>query len=427
MKTKMLILVGIAVCAILLASPVLATAGYSKIYGNANEDDVLDMRDVTYIKLVIFGKKPATTFADANNDGKISMLDIGQTKLIILGKEKMLTLVDQADRTVTVPRPVERVVAPSLDAVRGIVALDTCDKLVGISQTVLKYAELYPRKEYVDLACPELLKCPAVGSGYGQENLEVIVSLKPDVIITRSNVDTIQENTGIPVVCDSYGLTYEEMFEPIELIGTLLDKEEEAEELISLCEEKIDKVREVTSQIPEEEKPKVYLSTRAHTRLPSMGGFTRTLTTYEPLDVAGGINVAKDCGPSGKKYILDVSKEQIIAWNPDIILLTRHSLNEEAVFPVEAILADPDLQTVNAVKNESVYYVMNIYFSGVPQTKNIANALYLAKIFYPNKFEYLDLEKEGNEIFEAFYGADGFFTLFAGDTVWLREYLDSQK
>jgi iron complex transport system substrate-binding protein len=94
MKKKTLVLVGMAIGIVLLTSPALACAGYSKIYGNANEDEVLDMRDVTYIKLVIFGKKPATTFADANNDGKISMLDIGQTKLIILGKEKMLTLVD---------------------------------------------------------------------------------------------------------------------------------------------------------------------------------------------------------------------------------------------------------------------------------------------------------------------------------------------
>ena len=107
MKKKIAILMGIAVCAILLTSPAFASAGYSKIYGNANEDDVLDMRDVTYIKLVIFGKKPATDLADANYDGKISMLDIGQTKLIILGKEKKLTLVDLADRTVTVPRPIE--------------------------------------------------------------------------------------------------------------------------------------------------------------------------------------------------------------------------------------------------------------------------------------------------------------------------------
>ena len=86
MKKRIAILIGIAVGALLLTSPVLTSAGHSKIYGNANEDEILDMRDVTYLKQVIFGKEPETTLTDANYDGKISMLDIGQTKLIILGK-----------------------------------------------------------------------------------------------------------------------------------------------------------------------------------------------------------------------------------------------------------------------------------------------------------------------------------------------------
>ena len=53
------------------------------IYGNANEDDTIDMRDVTYIKLVIFGKKPETDLCDANYDGRVSMLDVVQTLSLI--------------------------------------------------------------------------------------------------------------------------------------------------------------------------------------------------------------------------------------------------------------------------------------------------------------------------------------------------------
>jgi competence protein ComGC len=34
------------------------------IYGNANEDDTIDMRDLTYVKLIFFGKKPETELAD---------------------------------------------------------------------------------------------------------------------------------------------------------------------------------------------------------------------------------------------------------------------------------------------------------------------------------------------------------------------------
>ena len=102
MKTKILGLVGIVVvlCSVLLvALPTIAADQTTQkasatalgddfvleIYGNANEDDTIDMRDTTYLKLVIFGKKPKTELADANNDGKISMLDVGQAKVIILG------------------------------------------------------------------------------------------------------------------------------------------------------------------------------------------------------------------------------------------------------------------------------------------------------------------------------------------------------
>ncbi|RJS80785.1 hypothetical protein CW713_07240, partial [Methanophagales archaeon] len=207
MKKKNAILIGIAICTILLTSPVLASAGYSKIYGNANEDDTIDMRDTTYIKLVIFGKNPATTFADANYDGKISMLDIGQTKLIILGKEKQLTLVDMADRTVTIPRPVERVVPAGIkEGVRALIQLGATDKIVGINNYVKKYAFEKPSTYWSPIreAAPELKDLPDVG-GYRNPNMEVILSLKPDVVFEYASIpdiaDTIQENTGIPVIC----------------------------------------------------------------------------------------------------------------------------------------------------------------------------------------------------------------------------------
>jgi iron complex transport system substrate-binding protein len=172
MNTKILVLIGIAMCAILLTSPALASAGYSKIYGNANEDDVLDMRDVTYIKLVIFGKKPATTFADANYDGKISMLDIGQTKLIILGKEKKLTLIDMADRIVTVPRPLERIVSTFPEETRVIVEVGGVDKLVGVSSYLIM--DNYAPNFIMLTAYPQLKELPGVGS-YREPNLEQIV------------------------------------------------------------------------------------------------------------------------------------------------------------------------------------------------------------------------------------------------------------
>jgi iron complex transport system substrate-binding protein len=48
------------------------------------------------------------------------------------------------------------------------------------------------------------------------------------------------------------------MFEQIELIAKVLEKDEEAEDIISYFKEELDKVTEVTSEIPDSERPRVY-------------------------------------------------------------------------------------------------------------------------------------------------------------------------
>ena len=399
MKKKMAVLIGIAICAMLLTSPVLASAGYSKIYGNANEDDVLDMRDVTYIKLVIFGKKPATTFADANYDGKISMLDIGQTKLIILDREKQLTLVDQADRAVTVPRPIERIVLVGmLNSLRILVQLGSADKIVATS-TVAGYIYDDPgRSEYfspLHKAAPELGELPRID--YRDPPLEFIVTLKPDVVIsygtTYSNPNTIQERTGIPTVA-IVGAGGDLGFESHRLIGKVVGREEEAEELISYANEKLAEITEVTSQIPDNEKPTVLV----------LWGLD-PLVRYDPIETAGGINVAKDCvGASGGK--VQVSKEQIIAWDPDIIFRGSPGKNYPSI---GKIISDPDFQTLNAVKNDTVYRHKGCMIGWDPVTVT-TEAFYFAKIIHPETFKDLDVEETCNEIMERFYGVDGLYT-----------------
>ena len=396
MKKKILALVGIAVCMMLVASPVLASAGYSKIYGNANEDDILDMRDVTYIKLVIFGKKPATTLADANYDGKISMRDVGQTKLIILGKEKEITLVDQADRAVTVPRPIERIVLVGmLNSLRILVQLDAADKIVATS-TVAGYIYDEPArsKNFSPLhrAAPELGELPRID--YRDPSLEVILTLKPDVILSYgaySDPDAIQESTGIPTICSGKSAGGDLSFEQHRLLGKIVGREEEAEELISYVNEELDKLTEVTSQIPDNEKPTVLV----------LWAFD-PLVRYDPIEIAGGINVAKDCvGASGGK--VQVSKEQIIAWNPDIIFKyhTKAALEE--------ITSDPAFQTINAVKNDTVYPHKGCMIGWDAATVT-TEAFYFAKLFHPETFKDLDVEKKGNEIMERLYGVDGLYT-----------------
>jgi len=376
-----------------------------EIYGNANEDDTIDMRDVTYIKLVIFGKKPSTEFCDANYDGRVSMLDVVQTKLIIVGKEGELTLRDCAKRVVTVSKPVKHVVSVSIDDLRTLCALGAVDKIVARSYYVDKYAEtLIPVVAY-----PEIKEIPSVGS-YTEPNLELIVSLEPDVIFMYGGseryvdaANSVQEKTGIPVVCIYHRteMGYDFSLRAFRIMGWVLGKEEQerAEELIAYTAEKVRELTDITSRIPESEKPRVYFFS-AH----RASFIERAIPCYQPIDIAGGINVA---GELPTCSVTEVSIEQIIKWNPDIILV--HCFSKEPKITVESILSDPRLQTVNAVKNKRVYYTKGFYIGWDPAS-GLAEAYYLAKIFHPDIFKDLDVEAVGNEIFKEFYGVDGLYT-----------------
>ena len=74
------------------------------IFGNANEDETINMQDVTYTELIILEYRDKTQLADAKYDGRINMQDVTQIELIILGREKEITVLDSADRTVTIGR-----------------------------------------------------------------------------------------------------------------------------------------------------------------------------------------------------------------------------------------------------------------------------------------------------------------------------------
>ena len=419
-KRFMLAEIAILLCSMLLAAtlPAIAAGQIANtaedeftlgVYGNANEDDIIDMRDSTYIKLVIFGKKPATTLADANYDEKISMLDVGQTKLIILGKEKKLTIIDQADRTVTVNMPVERVVTLFPSVMRIIVHLGAVDKIVGVSERTHNYGE----NMVAVTAYPELEELTCAGN-YNDPNLETLVTLKPDVIFMYGGAsdvaDATQEKVGIPVVCLNPSPTGGEFsapggpFDTWRLAGIALGEKERvrAEELISYCNEEIEKVSEITSEIPVSEKPTVYFC-HAH----SASDITRAVTSYDPLNLAGGINMAAEIRPDSGSVVMDISKEQIIKWNPDIILI--HSFSKEPTLSIEKVLSDPTLQTVNAVKDKEINYTKGWYIGWDPAT-GLTECFYMGKLFHPTVFKDLDVEEEGNEILERFYGVDDLYT-----------------
>lgn len=401
----------IAMLMMLLASSMLLTVASAaeddftlKVFGNANVDEAIDEEDVEYVQGIIEGTNEETELADANCDGQIDENDITQIELIIAGKETDLTLIDMADRTVTISMPVERVVPAGLkDDFRTLIQLGAADKIVGINNYVKDYAYEKPATYWAPErdAAPELGDLPVVG-GYTNPNIEIIASLKPDVVFEYAPIpdvaDAIQDKIGVPVVCVQ---SSQFDFDMLRITGLITGTEERAEELISYAGEKTEDITEITSEIPESEKPKVYCISGCS----GVAEITKTWGRYDPINIAGGINVAEEYVTSSGSVM--VSKEQILAWNPDIILI--HGVSPPHAISIEDVLSDPDLQTVNAVKNRDVQYTKGYAIGWDPAT-GLAECYYMAKLFHPDLFEDLDEEEIGDEILEEFYGVEGLYT-----------------
>jgi len=379
----------------------LASEDYTlQIYGNANEDDTVDMRDVTYIKLVIFGKKPETELCDANYDGRISMLDVVQTKLIIVGKEGELTIVDSANRTVTVKKPVKKIVTLTVASTESIKILKAQDKVVG----VVKYVK--DNKKFF----PELSKLPSVGTWYEGVDYEKIFELDPDIVITYTGYTPELEDklkpAGIAVVrLDLYKPI--KVIEEIEELGYILDKKEEAKKFIDFYEGVMETIKERVEGISEKDKPRVYHEFYTDYAGWSSGGWDMMIT------IAGGINIIAELPGGYGGYVEKIDKEWVVEQNPDIIIRDVYYPIPGGGYEVddpsglkaerEAIMNRPELAGVTAVKEGRVYAIAWDFCDTI---KHFIGIAYMAKWFHPELFEDLDPKSIHQEYLTRFQGLD---------------------
>ena len=367
------------------------------VYGNANEDDTIDMRDLTYVKLIFFGKKPETELADAKYDGKINPLDFIQIKLIIVGKEKELTIVDDVGRIVTVKKPIKRVVVLSGDSARALRSLKATDKVIGVSSFFAKHHPLF---------FPELSKLPSVGSGF-KPDIEKVLELEPDLVLTYAKYpspeefdDKLPENIKV-LHLYLYGVCgTEPLIENLKKLGYIFEKKKEAEAIIDFYEEFYSKINKRVEKLSENEKPRVHIEYGYLTK--DYHAIGKDTGPDNACTMAGGINIA-----DFTRY-KTVDPEWVAIQNPDIIISvvsrTGYEYDDPSETDMEAIreriMNRPELAKVRAVKDGKVYSIAHKMTYG----QNFIGSIYLAKWFHPELFEDLDPEAVHKEYLEKFQG-----------------------
>ena len=99
-------------------------------------------------------------------------------------------------------------------------------------------------------------------------------------------------------------------------------------------------------------------------------------------------------------YWAEVSYEQILAWNPQYIVLAS-----DASYTVEDVLADPNLEGCAAVENGNVIQIpgdAEAWDSPVPG--GILGAVWLSSELHPEECPQADSEAVIHEFYETFYG-----------------------
>lgn len=310
-------------------------------------------------------------------------------------EEGTRTIVNIDGTTITVPAKVERVAALFGPSYEKVFVLGAEDKIVANGDF---HIDGWP---WSNVIYKRLDEVPGVPHAHTQLNIEEIVKLDPDVVFYWANPDEIAklESVGIAAVPSASTGSFEDVKNMLMVYAQVLGPEEEAiaREYAGYFDEKVKMITDVTSQIPAEERPRVYF---ANQEILWTAGKSSDIP--EVIELAGGNCVHKDLEGGGK---MEIGLEQFVQWNPEYVFVDHagSSGNAPAEEVVKELVADDRFQEVAAVKNDKVFICPTGVFFWDAGVQKILMLQWMAQELYPDKFPDLDMKTELKYFYDKFY------------------------
>ena len=255
-----------------------------------------------------------------------------------------LEVVDQKNRTIQFDNPVKRVVSIPIPAPSMFMAIDGyADKLVGVHQLT----KTAMKGRFMGRLFPEVLQLPSdfVGGGFNfMPNVERVLSLKPDLVFQWGNYgDEIFDpltNAGLNVAAIKIR-NEQDTREWIRIMSTVLGKEDKALKMVNWREETMRAVKANSSKIEKKKNILYFRLFRNNLQVAGKG-------TYNDfyINLVGGVNPA-----AGNKGFYNVTPEQVVAWNPDIVLMNGF----EPKLSPKNYIEHPVFSVTDAAINKTVY------------------------------------------------------------------------
>lgn len=294
---------------------------------------------------------------------------------------------DSAGRKVELPKQIDRI-APSGGLAQAALFAIAPDKLVGISTRWKDSALPYVGEKYREL--------PVFGQFYGMKNFnkEAVLAAKAQVIIDVGerkasiveDMDQIQAALGIPVIFIEARLDNTD--EAYRTLGKILGRDKEGDELAAYCHAAYARSKALSEKV--EKKPRVLY----------VGGAQGSMAVVKDSFHAQVVdlladNVAAATQPT-EGSMTQVSKEQILAWNPDVLLLAAEAEPDLAALP---------WRELRAVHARSVWRVPSEPYDWMgrpPSVNRFMGLSWLAARLYPEESG-IDLQEEMKRYYRLFY------------------------
>jgi iron complex transport system substrate-binding protein len=241
---------------------------------------------------------------------------------------------------------------------------------------------------------PAMEKAATTFAANGDNSMEELIKAKPDLVFLtkmHANAEAISR-MGYTVVelsfSDFPGLR-KCVLTTAEVLGG--EAKAKAEKYVAYLDSNIKKIQQVTQTIPNNKKPKVLHITSLSPV--TVSGSNMMMDAW--IKLCGGVNAAV-----GVENSKQVSTEQILSWNPDIIIYAGTSIEIKE----QDVLSDPALKNTKAGRNKRIYInPKGLFFWDRYSAEEALQIQWAAQKFYPDKFKSFDEIEETIYFYKSFF------------------------
>ncbi|MBG3128936.1 ABC transporter substrate-binding protein [Proteus mirabilis] len=295
------------------------------------------------------------------------------------------------NQSITVPDSPERV-ATSWNAQNAILAmLGAGDKIVSTTdlvKTIPFFTEIVPA-----------IKTASISSKGNNDtlNIETLIVSQPQIFFATGKLSDAQmsalKNAGISVALLKSG-SMDALLERTLITGEILGSSSHqlAKDYLVYFQRNKALVKNAVSEVSANKPIKVYHAFGSPLRTSGAPSLN-----HDWIALAGGVNVAEHWFDNVPSRAGDVSLEQVIHANPDVIV-TMYARD------TEIIKNAPEWQSITAVREGRVYTnPKGLFWWCRETTEEALQFLWLATVLYPEQTAHIDIRKETQQFYKTFF------------------------